>query len=616
MSDYSTASAIVVGGSIGGLIMALLLRDLGFRVDVYERTATPLDGRGSGIVLQPDTVRWFVERSAQDLAELHSSTSYVQYLDRNGDIVHREKATWTYTSWGTFYRALLADFGTEHYHYGEYACGFSQDDDQATVRFVSGATASADLVVFADGITSVARERFDPDAALTYSGYLGWRGTLPLSRLSAQARDTLHDAVTYDVIPHSHILMYPIPGEDGLGPQHMLMNYVWYRNVPAGADLTEMLVDKRGVAGSVSVHPGQVQDRYVDQLRQDAADLLAPAVAEAVQATEKPYLQVLSDVRSTRMALGQVALIGDAACASRPHAAAGTAKAAADAWTLAGALRESGGDIPSALTKWEPAQLQLSDNLLRRVVDMGERAQFHNTWIPGDPDLRFGPLLGHVVSRQPSVVVGTGGEIRAVHEPHVNSRQVPGESDIADQRGQRRAPMRPADHHGMTGPPCVAGARHPGIAGSMQCLAHRVRGDVGGVDGSEYRRVGRQLFGGNQSGAHRGGKPRRPIGDRDRPCRCGRLDDRRTQHDQDIGAAALRQCTHRSPQPLTLSRKHFRHPHASAGTSRQHNSHRAHDKHSATASARGVRQTRLERSRRPRGTRLTEICATNHRSYD
>jgi len=390
MSDYSTASAIVVGGSIGGLTAALLLRDLAFNVDVYERTPTPLEGRGSGIVLQPDTVRWFVERSTQDLADLRTSTSYVQYLDRDGDIVQSDEDTWTYTSWGTFYRALLADFGTDHYHYGEYACGFSQDHDVATVRFVSGATASADLVIFADGIRSVVRERFDPNATFSYAGYIGWRGTLPLLGLSAHTRDTLQDAVTYNVISNSHILMYPILGEEDLGPQHRLMNYVWYRNVPAGPDLTEMLIDKRGLAGVVSVHPGQVQDRYITQMRQDAADLLAPAVAEVVLATKNPYLQVVYDLRSTRMATGRVALIGDAACAARPHAAAGTAKAAADGWTLAAELRDSSGDIPSALAKWEPPQLQLSDNLIRRVIDMGERSQFHNCWIPGDPDLRFG----------------------------------------------------------------------------------------------------------------------------------------------------------------------------------------------------------------------------------
>ncbi|GAY19435.1 FAD binding domain-containing protein [Mycobacterium sp. shizuoka-1] len=390
MTAYTCATAVVVGGSIGGLTTALLLRDLGFQVDVYERTPTALDGRGSGIVLQPDTVRWFTERSSQDLADLRTSTSYIQYLQRDGAIAHREKATWTYTSWGTFYRALLADFGIEHYHHGEYACGFSQDAERATVRFVSGATASADLVVFADGITSTARERFDPDATLAYSGYIGWRGTVAWSALGEQTRVTLDDAITYNLAPGTHITMYPIPGEDGLDVGQRLMNYVWYRNVTPGPDLTEMLIDKRGFHGAVSVHPGQVQDRYVTEMRAAAQQLFAPAVAEVVTATETPYLQVLSDVRSARMAQGRVALIGDAACASRPHAAAGTAKAAADAWALAGALDEAGGDIVSALTKWEPAQLQLSDALLRRVVDMGERSQFRNTWVPGDPDLRFG----------------------------------------------------------------------------------------------------------------------------------------------------------------------------------------------------------------------------------
>ncbi|MDT5139633.1 MAG: 2,6-dihydroxypyridine 3-monooxygenase [Mycobacterium sp.] len=390
MTDYTTASAIVVGGSIGGLTTALLLRDLGFAVDVYERTPTPLDGRGSGIVLQPDTVRWFAERSTQDLTDLHTSTSYVQYINRTGDIVHREKATWTYTSWGTFYRALLADFGTGHYHYGEHACGFSQTDDQATVRFVSGRTESADLIVFADGITSTARERFDPNAKLRYSGYIGWRGTVRQRDLTAETRQVLQNAITYDVIPHSHIMMYLIPGEHGLGAEQQLMNYVWYRNVPEGPELSEMLIDKRGFAGSVSIHPGQVQDRYIADMRQAAADLLAPAVAEVVSATGTPYLQVVSDVRASRMAMGRVALIGDAACGARPHAAAGTAKAAADGWALAAALSEAGGDIAAALIKWEPAQLQLSDALLRRVVAMGERSQFSSTWTPGDPDLRFG----------------------------------------------------------------------------------------------------------------------------------------------------------------------------------------------------------------------------------
>jgi 2,6-dihydroxypyridine 3-monooxygenase len=89
------------------------------------------------------------------------------------------------------------------------------------------------------------------------------------------------------------------------------------------------------------------------------------------------------------MAMGRVALIGDAASAARPHAAAGTAKAAANAWALFDALAEAD-NVADALAKWEPGQLELGQRLLHRVKAMGTRSQFDCTWTPGDPDLRFG----------------------------------------------------------------------------------------------------------------------------------------------------------------------------------------------------------------------------------
>jgi 2,6-dihydroxypyridine 3-monooxygenase len=390
MIGYSDARAVVIGGSIGGLTAALLLRSLGFTVEVYERSAAPLSGRGSGIVLQPDTVRWFTERSKQSLSGLKTSTRYVQYLNRDRGVDHREERVHHYTAWGTFYRALLADLGVDHYHLGENACGFSQTAQTVTVRFTGGRTTTADLAVFADGISSTARQRFDPDAALHYSGYVGWRGTHPLRSLSNSTRAELRDAITFDVPENSHVAMYPIPGEEGTAAEDRLMNYVWYRNVAQGPELTELLLDKRGTPGLISVHPGQVQDRYIAEFKQAAAQQLSPPVAEVLIATEQPYLQVISDVRSNRMAQGRVALIGDAACAARPHAAAGTAKAAADAWTLANALGDVGGDVAAALAKWEPAQLELSDSLMRRAIAMGERFQVTHTSTPGDPNLRFG----------------------------------------------------------------------------------------------------------------------------------------------------------------------------------------------------------------------------------
>jgi 2,6-dihydroxypyridine 3-monooxygenase len=117
--------------------------------------------------------------------------------------------------------------------------------------------------------------------------------------------------------------------------------------------------------------------------------VLAPAAAEVVLRTEQPYLQAVYDAVAHRMAVGRVALVGDAASAARPHAAAGTAKAAANAWALYDALSDSG-DIAEALAKWEPGQLELGQRLMRRVKEMGARSQFDCTWVPGDPDNRFG----------------------------------------------------------------------------------------------------------------------------------------------------------------------------------------------------------------------------------
>jgi 2,6-dihydroxypyridine 3-monooxygenase len=149
------------------------------------------------------------------------------------------------------------------------------------------------------------------------------------------------------------------------------------------------MTDKRGFVAKVSLHPGAVQDRYVDEMRATAAQLLAPAVAEVVLRTEQPYLQAVYDACATRMTLRRVALLGDAASAARPHAAAGTAKAAANAWALYDALGATP-DITEALAKWEPAQLELGQRLLRRVKDMGTRSQVDCSWEPADPELRFG----------------------------------------------------------------------------------------------------------------------------------------------------------------------------------------------------------------------------------
>ena len=383
--------AAIVGGSIGGLTTALLLRDLGFEVDVYEKTPEELDGRGGGIVLQPEAYRWFKERSQLNPDRLSTVSRYLRYLDLSNEIVYEEPVEWRFTSWGTLYRGLLADLGRDSYHLGHCFVGMDQDADSVTLRFTNGTVATADLVVFADGISSAGRKRLLPDIKPQYSGYIGWRGTVHESALTAETIKLTGDALGYCFGDNTHICMYPIPNIDGsVDIGNRLFNYVWYRNLPDPLLLEEVMTDKMGFRGEVSIHPGKVQDRFVDEMKASVVTELAPAAAELVLRTEHPYIQKVQDVRVPNMVFGRAVLLGDSGFVARPHAAAGTAKAAAEAWALAECLEQFPNDIPAALKAWEPGQLATGNSLVDRVIIMGTRAQVENSWVPADRSLRFG----------------------------------------------------------------------------------------------------------------------------------------------------------------------------------------------------------------------------------
>lgn len=57
----------IVGGSMGGLTTALLLRILGHDVDVFERATGELTGLGAGIVAHEMSVRYVVKRTTTSL---------------------------------------------------------------------------------------------------------------------------------------------------------------------------------------------------------------------------------------------------------------------------------------------------------------------------------------------------------------------------------------------------------------------------------------------------------------------------------------------------------------------------------------------------------------------
>jgi 2,6-dihydroxypyridine 3-monooxygenase len=311
-------------------------------------------------------------------------------VDRSGHVEAQADSWYRFSSYFTLYEALVQEFGDDRYHLNHEVVGFDQDADHVVVELADGTMRECDLLVCADGIRSSARDRLVARAEREYAGYVAWRGTLAERDLAPETSALVAEAIVYGVMPNSHILAYPIPGLDGsIAPGRRFANWIWYRNLPAGPALGDLMTDRSGRRRQISLGPGDVRAEHVGTLREASRELVAPQLASMICRTDDPFVQVVFDVEVSRLAFGRICLIGDAACVLRPHVAVGTAKAAHAARKLAEAVVETGFDIPRALHEWEPVQLEVELGALARTRQAGVRAQFENAWRPGEP-LPFG----------------------------------------------------------------------------------------------------------------------------------------------------------------------------------------------------------------------------------
>ena len=384
------ARIVIAGGSIGGLTAACLLRDAGHDVTVYERSSTELEQRGAGIGLLEASARYLITRAGIAIDDISIATDRIRYLGRSGRIIHEQVHRYRFSSWNTIYRRLLGAFGPDRYRLGHEVVGWASAGGAVVVQLADDTAIEADLLICADGVGSSARARLQPDASARYAGYVAWRGMVPEGELQPALAQRLGEAITYHVLANSHILVYPIPGLDGsVVPGERLINFVWYRNYLEGEELDELLTDRDGQCRQLSVPPGKVADHHRDEVRATAVARLPADMADVVLKIRALFLQVVYDIEVERMAFDRVCLIGDAACVARPHAAAGTAKAAEDGWALAAALAKAE-SIEGALADWEPRQVRLGRALVERARRIGRRSQVDNAWVPGDPELLFG----------------------------------------------------------------------------------------------------------------------------------------------------------------------------------------------------------------------------------
>src|ERR1700722_6090936 len=235
-----TLRAVVVGGGLGGLAAALALARTGIDVGVYEQ-AQQLAEVGAGVSLAPNGLR-MLERLGigEGITQkgARSVSAQLGFSDGGAGGHEPDQFTRPGQNIGIHRADLLALLAGQlppgTVRTGRRCTGFRQDAGSATAVFADGTTATADVMIGADGILSVLQGFVVAPAQPVFSGVVAYRGLVP--RVAGYPADALRMWVGQS----KHFLVFPVRAGE-------LLNYVGF--VPSGGPRVVVGACRPGGAG-------------------------------------------------------------------------------------------------------------------------------------------------------------------------------------------------------------------------------------------------------------------------------------------------------------------------------------------------------------------------------
>jgi len=334
----------VVGAGIAGLGAARALQQRGFQVRVYEQ-APQLAEVGAGLTVTPNATHALLAMGLRDdLARLGMqparggarhwrSGELLAEFERGAGLTERYGAPYVQIHRADLHdalaRAVLAH-DPESLLLGHRFESLGQGVDDVEIRFTNGARARADVAIGADGIRSAMRAQLFGAGQPRFTGYIAWRGLVPIERLPPGLLDP---PSCISIGPQHTFTRYPIRGG-------RVVNYV------ALAERSDWQVESWSIRSEI----GELLAEF-EGWHQEVRTIIAATPPELC------FKWALFDREPlASWTRGRVTLLGDAAHPMLPFLGQGAAMGIEDAMILARAFEHSAGH-DEALRRYEATRI-------------------------------------------------------------------------------------------------------------------------------------------------------------------------------------------------------------------------------------------------------------------
>ncbi|MDM0049997.1 FAD-dependent monooxygenase [Variovorax sp. J22R115] len=362
---------VIVGGSLAGLTLALACASRGIPVHVVERAAQRADGGDSLSV---------------SLAAIAATTGHDPRVYPTLPVVpaYRDRHLTTWPALYAWLRGRALETAGIILDEGKMVASVHNLASGAELLFSDGTKMLADVVIGADGYHSVVRRAIAPEAPYArYAGYLVWRGLVEEQTLTRPVSWPSSGGLWIDFEEGYRLVAAVLPGRDGsLEIGRRQVTFAWFDAhredlLRATSRLTRdgYLVGTLG-RGSID---SDVRAELLEMVPKLWPKTWAEAVATGVQSTASLSGAPIAEYLPDKLAVGSLALVGDAAHVVSPMTGSGLATGVDDAMMLARILaaRPAGEPAFKALLRYQAARLPYVRALVQHSRRLSaEYAQF------------------------------------------------------------------------------------------------------------------------------------------------------------------------------------------------------------------------------------------------